>query len=144
MLQASELRSTGTLKMEIFIAGVNHAVKNTSVVLLTKLIYRVPSKIPTKISDSFPASPWFLQASAEIVPLSCQYHYCQSSPHVTIHCYPAVNVIQCSVTGNIKSATHTNTTAMYLMITAVSTYLPTYLPNYLPNYEYLASNSKGP
>jgi hypothetical protein len=38
MLQASELRSTLICKVDIFIAGVNPTLENTSVVLLTKKI----------------------------------------------------------------------------------------------------------
>ena len=56
------------MQMDIFIAGVNRIVENTSVVLLTKPIYRVPSKIPTKISETFLASLWSLETTAEIVP----------------------------------------------------------------------------
>ena len=54
--------------MGIFIAGVNHTDENISVALLTKPIYRVPPKIPTKISETFPAFPWSLQTTAEIQP----------------------------------------------------------------------------
>jgi hypothetical protein len=66
MLQVSEFRSTKTLKMGIFIAGVNHTFENISVVLLTKPIYRVPSKIPTKMLQIIPDFPWSLQTTAEI------------------------------------------------------------------------------
>jgi len=68
MLKPSELRSTVTCKMGIFIVAVNHTVENTAVFLITKPIYRVPSKIPTKIPESFSASSWTLQTTAEPVP----------------------------------------------------------------------------
>jgi hypothetical protein len=39
-----------------------------SLVLLIKRKYQIPSKTPKNISDSFPAFPWTLQTTAEIVP----------------------------------------------------------------------------
>jgi hypothetical protein len=56
--------------MGIFIAGVNHNFENTSLVLLTKLKYRILFKTTTKISDRFHAFPWPHQTTAkpEIVP----------------------------------------------------------------------------
>ena len=48
VLQSSELRSTVTCKIGIFIAGENHTVENIPLVLLFKWKYRIPSKIPTK------------------------------------------------------------------------------------------------
>jgi hypothetical protein len=57
MLQASELRSSVTFYMDIFIAGVNHTFENTSVVLQTKRKDQVPSNVLTKIYESLPAFP---------------------------------------------------------------------------------------
>jgi hypothetical protein len=68
MVPASELLSSLTYKMEIYIAVVNHTFGNISMVLLIKLIYEVPSKIPIKIYDNFPGFSWSLQETAEVVP----------------------------------------------------------------------------
>ena len=68
ILQASELRSSVAFYMDTFIAVVNHNFENTSLVLLTKRKYQVPSKTPTKVYESVPAFPWSLQATAETVP----------------------------------------------------------------------------
>jgi hypothetical protein len=67
MLQASELRSNVTCKIDIYVAVVNHTFENISMVLLIKPIYEVPSKMPTKMYESFPGFPWSLQKSAELV-----------------------------------------------------------------------------
>jgi hypothetical protein len=68
MLQASELRSSVTFYMDIFIAGVNHTFENISLVLQTKRKYQVFSTTPSKIYESLPAFPWSNQTSAQIVP----------------------------------------------------------------------------
>jgi hypothetical protein len=68
MLQASELRSSLTFYMEIFISGVNHTFENTSLVLQTKRKYHVLSNTQSKIFESLPAFSWSLQTSADIVP----------------------------------------------------------------------------
>jgi hypothetical protein len=48
MLHASEIRSTVTSEIGIFIAGKNHTVENKPLGLLVKWKYQIPSKIPTK------------------------------------------------------------------------------------------------
>jgi hypothetical protein len=65
MMRASELRSSVTFKMGIYIFIVNHSVENISLDLLNKLKYQLPFKIPTKISDRFRAFPWPIQSNSE-------------------------------------------------------------------------------
>jgi hypothetical protein len=52
--------------MVFFIAGVNHPFKKIFLVLLTKGKYQIPSKIPTKLSESFHGFLWSLQTIAGI------------------------------------------------------------------------------
>jgi hypothetical protein len=68
MLQASAIRSTLTFTMDIYIAVANHTFEHIFMVLLIKLLHQFPSKIPTKIYDSFPGFPWCHQKTAEIGP----------------------------------------------------------------------------
>ena len=56
------------VKWVFFIAGVNHSFKKIFLVFLAKRKYQIPSKILTKLSDSFYGFLWALQTVAGMVP----------------------------------------------------------------------------
>jgi len=64
MLQACEFRRKVKCIIDIFIDGVKHNFENISMFLLTKTMYRFPSKIPTKYLRDFPP---FLATSKQLL-----------------------------------------------------------------------------
>ena len=131
MLQASEFRSTVTCKTSIFIRGVNHTVENTTLVLLIKCKYRIPSKSPIKyfricVFSTGPSKELLIQNFE-----TCQYHYRQCRSHVTNPCHPRSHYYLVFSSWNhyisYQYKHNNNALADYC-----STYLHTYLPTYLP------------
>jgi hypothetical protein len=66
MLQASEFRRNMVCKLGIFNAGVNRHFENTSLALLMKRKYQIPSNISTKVAETFFGFPWSIQTVVEI------------------------------------------------------------------------------